>query len=248
MFNHLKGITYFNQKYYIADSENHIIRAINATNYVTTFSGTGYAGKFDGPSDQTLFNYPTCLVADSKGNLFVAEFYNCDVRKISPDGSVETFAGSSCGYRDGYGVNAKLSAIFGIAIDENDDLWIAEYHNNYVRKILHDTRQVITIAGSGVAGYKDGVGSNVQFTYPAQINMAKNGDILMADSFSNRIRRVTRDGVVSTVAGTDIADIRDGYTDKCFLKYPIGVIEDPNDSNIIYVTEYGSTFSERVKV
>jgi streptogramin lyase len=97
---------------YVADTGNNVIRRISSfgTRNVTTYAGSGTVGYKNGSAADAQLNFPNDLVFDSKGNLFITEFNNHTVRKVSPDGNVSTFAGNgTAGYSDGHGTNSLLS-------------------------------------------------------------------------------------------------------------------------------------------
>jgi len=101
---------------------------------VQTFAGSGFAGCLDGQGTQTMFNNPSAIVADSRSNLFVMERFNYRVRKITPDGTVSTFAGGGTGSLPGYGTNVSLAgyAAGAMTIDSSDTLWIVSYGSSSV--------------------------------------------------------------------------------------------------------------------
>jgi len=135
------------------------------TSYVvTTFAGTGVQGHRDGPADIAQFDLPDGIAIDGQNNLFVADL-KC-IRKITPDGTVSTLAGSGLlGYLDGPGDTAKFAYDMGIAADAHDNVYVADRGNSCIRKITPDG-MVTTFAGSNTYGYLDGTGSNAKFWYP----------------------------------------------------------------------------------
>lgn len=121
---------------YVADSKNNKIRKISAAGIVSTFAGSGIAGNLNGNGTAASFNYPTSLGADVAGNLYVSDYRNNVIRKISPAGQVTTLAGSgSAGNLNGIGTSASFYGPLGLAIDQNDNLYVADYINDLIRKI-----------------------------------------------------------------------------------------------------------------
>ena len=131
---------------YVADSLNHRIRKIDRAGNVTTIAGTGKSGFQDGPGSQASFNIPGGIAIDAKGILYVADTWNNKIRKIDKAGNVTTIAGIGLrGFRDGPGSKVKFSHPKGIAIDDKDNLYVADPSNNRIRKLfirgVVDTRE-----------------------------------------------------------------------------------------------------------
>ena len=123
---------------YIADSGNNTIRVATPGGSVATFAGTaGIAGSTDGQGTGATFNNPTGVAVDSSGNVFVADSGNSVIRRISPGGTVTTFAGvaGSTGTSDGTGTAARFNSPSGVAVDAQNNVYVADTRNNTVRKI-----------------------------------------------------------------------------------------------------------------
>ena len=189
---------------YVADSDNHTIRKVTVNGVVTTLAGlAGMDGSTDGVGSAARFNGPRGMAVDSKGNIFVADTFNDTIRKVTPAGVVTTFAGTAgaAGSADGTGNAARFNRPRGVAIDSDDNLYIADTANNTIRKIT-PARVVTTIAGSpGDSGSADGTGSEARFFGPIGIDVASDGNIFVADTDNETIRKVTPAGVVTTLAG-----------------------------------------------
>ncbi len=201
-FNIPRGIAVDKQgNVFVADSGNHSIRKITPNGTVTTFAGEfGTSGNIDGTANVAKFNSPESLAIDTQGNIFVADRGNSSIRKITPDGVVSTFAGNIGGYADGNGVNAKFNNPYGIAIDNDDNLYVADLLNQRIRKITPDA-EVTSIAGSSPAGYADGEANVAKFNYPIDVAVDEFGNIFVADLFNHKVRRISPDGMVSSIAG-----------------------------------------------
>ena len=123
---------------YVADSANHRIRKITSLGNVSTLAGSGSTAFSDGEGLAASFYYPTGVAVDSDGTLFVADYLNNRIRKISPSGNVTTFAGSgNAGYSDGEGLEASFSYPFGVSVDSNGIVYIADSGNQKIRKIAY---------------------------------------------------------------------------------------------------------------
>jgi sugar lactone lactonase YvrE len=186
---------------FVADTGNHTIRKITPAGAVTTFAGSaGQLGSADGFGDIARFNAPGGVAVGNGGNVYIADTNNHTVRQISPSGLVTTFAGSptSSGTQDGTGNNAGFGFTVGVAVDANGDVFVAE--PSRIRKIT-PSRVVTTLAGSSFFGYADGAGTAAQFNGASGIAIDPSGNLLVTEIINNTIRKVTQEGVVTTVAG-----------------------------------------------
>lgn len=185
---------------YIADSGNHRIRKISPSGIVSTIAGSTQ-GFLDGIGTSASFNYPTGIVVDASGDLYVTDSGNHRIRKITSAGVVSTFAGSTQGYLDGLGTTAQFYTPYGICKDISGNLYVTDAENNRIRKISI-TGMVSTIAGS-VQGDLDGIGVNALFNYPTGIDIDSSGTLYITDSNNNKLRRVTSTGIVSSLIGPE---------------------------------------------
>ncbi|MFY0601660.1 MAG: hypothetical protein JXR03_18445 [Cyclobacteriaceae bacterium] len=170
----------------------HRIRKISS-DMVNTFAGTGVAGFRDGSASQAQLSYPSDLIQDKAGNLYVVDENNHCIRKISSLGEVTIFAGvaRTSGLRDGNRSQALFNYPSGIAIDDNDNIYVADRRNHCIRKIA-SFGVVSTIAGDGVGGYKDGKSSEARFLHPERVAVNASGDnIFISDSGNHCIRKIT---------------------------------------------------------
>ncbi len=237
---------------YVADTLNNRIRRIRPDGSVSTLAGSGPGTRYgydgalvDGPAETARFNDPSDVVVDSKGTLFVTDRLNHVIRKITPDGYVTTFVGDGKpGSTDGIGKGASLELPNRIAIDKEDNLYITEgrgldlgeYTYGFkVRKITPDGR-VTTLAGTGEPGYRDGPGKSAQFTLPIGIDVDDNGIVYVSDSEAQRIRRIDKDGMVSTVAGDGEAGYRDGNAGQAEFYSPRDIAIAPEGT--LYIADW----------
>jgi sugar lactone lactonase YvrE len=190
-----------NGNIYVADANLNVIRKISK-GVVTTLAGNVEKGAKNGQDTAARFQYPTGVVADRAGNVYVADFVNNMIRKITPSGLVSTFAGNvNSGSDDGLGTDARFTLPYSLAIDANDFIYVADTYNNRIRRITPDG-MVTTFAGSGAPGRTDGVGKAATFRVPYSIAIDKDGDMYVADQGNNCIRKITKQGVVSTLTDT----------------------------------------------
>ncbi|HXP50350.1 MAG TPA: hypothetical protein VN922_10365, partial [Bacteroidia bacterium] len=204
------GITSDGPNLYVADEHNMEIRKINvASGAVTTLAGFS-AGDVDGTGTTAKFQYPSGIVYDGSGNLYVADNWNHKIRKVViATGVVTTLAGTGgIGSADGIGTAASFNYPSDVALDGAGNLYVADYDNNEIRKVVIATGAVTTFAGSTTSGTTDGTGTSARFNQPE--GLACDGtNLYVSDYTNNRIRQIVLStGVVTTLAGST-----NGYTD-----------------------------------
>jgi uncharacterized protein (TIGR03437 family) len=194
---------------YVADTANNTVRRV-ASGVITNVAGTGAAGSSgDGnPATGAQLNGPQGLAVDSAGNLYIADTQNNRVRKVA-NGVITTFAGSgTAGFAgdNGPAGSAQLNAPFGVAVDAAGNLYIAEFSNNRVRKVSTNGN-IGTLAGNGVSGFSgDGLqATSAQLNGPQGVAVDSAGNVYIADTANNRVRKVAANGVITTVAGNGAA-------------------------------------------
>jgi sugar lactone lactonase YvrE len=197
---------------------------------VTTVAGDGAPVFRDGA--QSGFSDPFGVAVAIDGTVYVADAGESNrIRKIAPDGNVTTLAGGSEGFSDGPTTSASFNTPSGLALGPDGSLFVADTGNNQIRKITRDG-QVSTVAGNGKAGYADGPASQAQFNGPIGIAVDKIGNIFVADAYNDRIRTITTDGQVSTVAGQGTPGYADGDRNTALFDTPCGIVV-ANDSLIV---------------
>jgi DNA-binding beta-propeller fold protein YncE len=168
---------------YVADSDNHTIRKVTPDGVVTTLAGrAGSHGSADGTRSAARFYQPSGVAVDSAGNVFVADYQNGTIRKITPDGVVTTLAGRA-GYRgsaDGTGSAARFQDPSGVAVDSGGNVFVTDYAS--IRKITPGG-VVTTLAGHAWStGTADGTGSVARFDYPSGLAVDSAGNVFVADT------------------------------------------------------------------
>lgn len=187
---------------YVADTGNHAVRRVTADGVVTTLAGSGQSGARDGNGTAAQFNSPYGVAVDSAGTVYVADFNSHTVRKITPAGVVTTLAGSAGnrGFTDGSGSAARFTSPIDLTVDSAGAVYVVDRTNHAIRKISA-AGAVTTLAGTGSAGFANGVGRAAAFHFPSGIAVDSAGNVLVADTDNQMIRHITPDGVVSTLAG-----------------------------------------------
>ena len=194
---------------YIADSENHRIRRVDAGGTITTVAGTGergYGGD-GGSAVEARLNGPSGVAVDSKGNLYIADRENHRIRRVDGAGTITTVAGTGeRGYshseNGGPAVAARLNLPWDLAVDEAGNLYIADTRNRRIRRVDVAGR-ITTVAGNGGVGFGEGGGPAVRqsLNYPVDVAVDGAGNLYIADSDQHRIHRVDASGIITTVAG-----------------------------------------------
>lgn len=195
---------------YVADTSNHVVRKVTPAGLVTTFAGfPGLSGSADGQGSTARFNLLSGIATDSAGNVYVSDSGNNKIRKITPDGTVSTLAGTGAvGAADGVAASATFNFPDGIAVDSGGAIYVVDNGNHKLRKIAGGT--VSTLAGSGSAGSANGTGAAASFNFPVGVAVDGSGNIYVADTSNHTIRKVDALGSVTTLAGTALAS---GTTD-----------------------------------
>jgi sugar lactone lactonase YvrE len=195
---------------YVAEYLNNDIRKVTPEGVVTLFAGssTTALGHANGTGSAASFWNPTGVAVDSAGNVYVADESNNEIRKITPDGAVTLFAGSSTGATgssNGTGSAASFSAPNGIAIDSSGNLWVTDSANNVIRKITTPGAVVTTPYGNGTAGRTNNAnGALAEFNTPTAIAVDPvSGNLFVADTGNNEIREINiSTSAVSLFAGS----------------------------------------------
>ncbi len=207
---------------YVTDVQNHCIRKI-ANGEVTTLAG-GALGIQNGQGPSAQFKYPFSITMDAAGNIYTTDVSDPRIRKINAAGVVTTYAGSEKdGFADGNADSARFGEEAGIAADTDGNIYVADPQNNRIRKITHSGK-VITLAGTGAAGFREGDGKTAQFNFPSGIALDKTGNIYVADAANYRIRKINSAGLVTTYAGGDLSSIVDGAPGTARFSYPTDIV------------------------
>jgi len=284
-----------NNNIYVADAGNNLIRKISAAGTVTTFAGTaGKKGSADGGSGTATFNTPTGVCFDASGNLFVADYGNNELRKVTSTGSVTSMAlfvaangasgplnnptgvaidaNGSIFYTNTYwgtickianNLNSTFSdgdpggfygkffvQPYGITVDKSGNVYVADTENSRICKIT-PTGSTTTVAGaysSGnfpISGSNNGTGISASFNHPKGIAVDGAGNIYVADTGNNLIRKITPGGVVTTLAGLLTAGSADGNATVASFNAPAGITINAAGT-ALYVSDTGNGLIRKI--
>lgn len=239
-FSHPSGVAIDSaNNIYVADTDNHTIRKITPAGVVTTWAGTaGTSGSANGTGAAASFNGPASVAVDSAGNVYVADYYNQTIRKITPARVVTTFAGTAgvAGSANGTGTAASFQGPSGVATDSSGNVYVADSDNHTIRKIT-PAAVVTTWAGAaGSPGSIDGTGTAASFFYPSGVATDSAGNVYVADRSNSTIRKISPARVVTTFAGTaGMRGSADGTGAAARFYYSNGVATD--SAGNVYVAD-----------
>jgi hypothetical protein len=227
---------------YVAEYQNHAIRKITPAGVVTTLAGRpGTFGTNNGTGTAARFTNPIGVAVDTSGAVYVGDYGNNAIRKITPLGAVTTLAGlvGTSGTNDGVGVAARFNQPYDVAVDGSNYVYVADFGNNCIRKVAPDGT-VTTLAGlCGTSGSDDGTNSTARFYNPFGVAVDSAGNLFIGDTGNQLIRKITPDGVVTTIGGqVGTSGSTDGSGSQAQFNSPAGLAVDPN--GFVYVTDSGN--------
>jgi sugar lactone lactonase YvrE len=201
-----------NGNLYIADSGNHVVRQVTTDGIITTIAGTGVAGSAGdgGPAQNAQLNIPVAVAVDGVGNIYVAEQAGARVRRIGPDGTIVTVAGTGVlgvSGDNGPATAARLNAPHGLAFDAKGNLLIAE---GAAIVMIRPDGTIARLAGNGPGGYSGdgGPATAAAVNWIWSVAVGPDGSVYGADPRDSVVRKITPDGRINTFAGNGV----NGYT------------------------------------
>jgi len=215
---------------FITDENDPRIRKTTIAGEVSTYAGTAMPGRTDGPAATAQFRPGAFITTGAQGDLFVSDGINNSIRKITPAGEVTTIV-------------SNLLYPAGIAIDKDNNLYVANRAGFNIVKVT-PAGTVAIVAGSGTGGFKDGAAQDAQFSADMlDLAIDSQGNLFVSDN--NRIRMITPQGVVTTIAGGD-AGFADGEGTAAKFNYPNGLFIDGHDK--IYVADLNNNRIRRISL
>lgn len=222
-----------NGNVYVLDQEDSRVRKITAAGHVTTYAGSSEDGFLDGASADAEFALnEEGILAGADGNIYIGDTFNNRIRRIGNDAQVSTFAGDGTeGLLDGSKEIARFRWPGGMAFDKDGNMYVADNGNFCIRKITRGG-EVIKFSGTGVDGGADGDATTAEFHFISDIVSDREGNLYLADE--NKIRKVTPQGNVSTIAGS-VKGFEDGDGAVAKFSYPAGLAIDQEGN--LYVAD-----------
>lgn len=233
---------------YVADYDNQTIRQITPAAAVTTLAGlAGASGTNDGVGNSARFSNPAAVAVDQNGNVIVGDTLNNAIRQITPVGNVTTLAGLSdtAGSSNGPAATATFNEPFGVTVDTNNNIFVADTGNGVIREISAEAI-VSTFAGTmRVTGTNDGTGTNAQFNVPEGIAVDANDDLYVVDHGNSTVRLITPDASVSTFAGIPgVTGSADGPAAASTFNFPFGTAVDKNGN--VYISDLNNAIVRKI--
>ena len=227
------------------DSTNYRVRLVAAgTGVITTFAGTGVAdfGGDGGPATSARLNYPQGLAVDQSGNVLIADYYNHRIRRVAVgSGVITTVVGNGVGGFSGDGGPATSASLYqpaGVAVDGSGNVFISDTDNHRVRRVAVGSGVITTLAGNGVSGFSgdSGPATSAGLNRPHGLAVDESGNVLIADVYNHRIRRVVAEtGVITTLAGNGVGGFSGdgGHATSAGLNRPGGKAVDGSGNVLI---------------
>lgn len=232
---------------YVAEYGGHSIRKITPAGIISTVAGCGISGHTGdgGAATAAKLSYPTDVAVDAAGNMYISDYNFGYVRKVSPSGTITSFAGGGSSYADGIpATDAALWANNGVCVDAAGNVYIADLNNNRICKVT-PSGLCYTICGDGTAGYTGdgGAATAARTNMPAFVQVDQAGNLFFSDHSNHVIRRISTSGVITTVAGNGtVGNSGDGgAATAANLSLPAGLFISPTGDLYFCAQGYGLT-------
>ncbi|WP_395750680.1 hypothetical protein [Prosthecobacter sp.] len=233
--------------FWVADAGNQTIRKMTPAGVVTTLAGApGHLGTADGTGTAAAFKVPSGAAVDGSGNVYVADTSNHTIRKITPAGVVTTLAGTAgnSGSTDATGSAARFKTPYGVAADSSGNVYVADSGNHTIRKVT-PAGAVSTVAGTaGSIGNINATGSAARFNFPQGVAVDGSGNLYVADTNNQLVRKITSGGVVTTLAGSGFPGYLDGTGTGAYFFSPSGIAVE--GAGTVYVADNNNQVIRKV--
>lgn len=228
---------------YIADRFNNRIRLVDSTGTISTIVGTGAAGGSGdgGPASQATLSVPSAICLDAAGNLYITDQYSSKVRMVTPNGIITTVAGNGNSSFAGDGAQATFAELYlpaGVVVDGNGNIFISDSGNQRVR-MVNPAGIITTVAGTGVPDATGDGGPATEATLAKPLGLAvdPSGNVYIADNENARVRVLSPNATISTLAGTGINVGDGGPATSALLSQPSAVALD--SAGNLYIADSG---------
>jgi RHS repeat-associated protein len=253
------GVDAFGNVYIVDEGANRIRMVTAGANIISTFAGNGiggYGGDGGQSTDAELYG-PGAIAIDTAGNVYIADSNNYRIRAVGSRGTpnnpgagyIITVAGDGVpGYsgNGGLATAAEINDMSGLAVDSSGNVYFADTIASVIRKVSASTGIISTVAGNGTQGFSGdgGAATSARLYSPHDIAVDSSGNLYIADSYNNRIRKVSSSGIISTIAGNGTAGFSgdNGPAINAELYYPASVVVDKAGN--VYI---GDTTNERIR-
>lgn len=241
---------------YFTDTNNNTVRKVAPNGTITTIAGIAGSAGFSGDGELATaarLNQPAGVAVDGAGNVYISDVNNSRVRKITAaDGKIRTIAGSGQPGFNGDGGPATAAALnfpYGLAVDKDGNVFVADFSNHRVRKITASTGVISTVAGTGTATFNgdDKLATEASVNAPINVTLDNNGNLVIADSNNHRIRRInSADGKISTIVGSGTQGFAGdgGQATEARVSIPAGVVFD--SAGNLYFADRGNSRVRKV--
>ncbi|MBI2505708.1 MAG: SMP-30/gluconolactonase/LRE family protein, partial [Candidatus Latescibacteria bacterium] len=231
---------------YIADRRNHLVRRVRPDGIIERVAGTGVPGfgGDGGPGRLALCNQPAGLAFDSQGSLYIADSDNHRIRKLSPDGTIQTVAGTGMpgfGGDGGPALIALLDQPAGLAFDSRGSLYIADSANRRIRKLSPDgTIQTVAGTSRNIPPGEGGPALESALSFPIDLSFGPGDLLFIADAGSHRVYTLDREGLLRSLAGTGSPGqgLDGALAGRTALSQPLGLVAD--NSGGVYIADTGN--------
>ena len=211
---------------------------------VRLLAGTGIDGHRDGDAFEASFSDPFGVAVGPDGSIYVADAGDTNaIRRIGAQGDVTTLAGGTEGFADGSGAGARFNTPSGVAVDDTGVVYVADTGNHAIRRV-DPAGRVTTVAGDGVAGWRDGPGRLARFNGPIGVALDRHGRLIVSDTYNDRLRAISAAGDVTTLAGEGVPGLADGPALAARFDTPTGLAVAADGA--IFVADTGNELVRRL--